>query len=348
MEAGPSQNFNVEVHNQYPLPQKDFVIPLSNGATFIHPPFSAGYIVWTFPNNPSPARSTAVFVSKLLCNSKSSPMSAQTVEQLSGPHGYAYEPAALVAAENSSFAHGFTRENSVATVSDVNASVWSQFSFCNTENSVSHLHVLRGMKIVERNERPKYIGDESEEAENACTICLENLCTGVVVKTNCRHCFHKSCAYQSELHGLRSTGIWACPVCRDTVTWINLETLWQDGSKQNIDTSMESKKSNNRFKAMISRSGMLNSLVSAIAAVDTLSIFSETQPSSFIPIEPPVGMQHNTDSQSMMDKAYNLEVPMQVQRVPLDHKMFAENAESSEASKEPEYDQCTLSWLLHC
>eukprot|EP00960_Hanusia_phi_P054319 762618-Hanusia_phi.AAC.2 len=250
MEAGPSANLQVEVPNQYPTPVQDFVIPISHGAIYVHPPVSAGYIVWTFPNNPSPARSTAVFVSKLLCATKSSSLESYHQEQLFGPLAYAYQPAALVAAENSISTQGFIHENSTATGSDVNASVWSQFSFCNIENSVTHLHVLRGMKIEERCERAKVTATDSEEAENACTICLDDLCSG-------------------------------------------LESCYGDCT-------------------------MLT------------SVKSETQPTSFVPVEPPVAMQQNADSGSMIDKAYNLEVPMQFQRVPLNQKIIAEGTAALE------------------
>ena len=66
---------------------------------------------------------------------------------------------------------------------------------------------------------------KGEDEEAVCTVCLDRMESSSSARMECGHCLHKDCAFASERHALQSHGLFACPHCRRTVSFLRVKTI---------------------------------------------------------------------------------------------------------------------------
>mmetsp|Transcript_23696 Transcript_23696/g.37028 ORF Transcript_23696/g.37028 Transcript_23696/m.37028 type:complete len:349 (+) Transcript_23696:108-1154(+) len=88
------------------------------------------------------------------------------------------------------------------------------------------------------------------EQDMTCPICLEDMSSSDVVMTKCNHCFHSACAQTSENISTMQHWHWACPSCRDPITYVRTRGFKMDRSQtHDLDTlpGTSEKEQLNRF-----------------------------------------------------------------------------------------------------
>jgi len=100
-----------------------------------------------------------------------------------------------------------------------NYQVSAQFGYFPPQNTTGVLEVVRKLY--------KATTDEifEDDSEAICPICLEQCEAGSTIRTECGHVFHAACAQQSEQISVRQHYHWACPTCRECLTYISSQGI---------------------------------------------------------------------------------------------------------------------------
>jgi hypothetical protein len=107
------------------------------------------------------------------------------------------------------------------------------------EGTTVMIELKRKMWVAEESDIERERGEQLDEVA-ACPICLEPLYSGKALVTSCSHCFHVECCRISERVAIGSTGFWACPSCRETITTIRARTVKNGEASAELDTTPNS------------------------------------------------------------------------------------------------------------
>ena len=67
---------------------------------------------------------------------------------------------------------------------------------------------------------------KGEDEAAVCAVCLDRMESSSSARMECGHCVHKDCAFASERHALQSHGLFACPHCRRTVSFLCVRMIY--------------------------------------------------------------------------------------------------------------------------
>ena len=135
------------------------------------------------------------------------------------------------------------------------------------EGTAVLIELKRKMWVAEESDIERERGEQLDEVA-ACPICLEPLYSGKALVTSCSHCFHVECCRISERVAISSTGFWACPSCRETITTIRARAVNDGEASAELDTNPNSENSVNLTYILRRNPGMQSIIRSLLLLED--------------------------------------------------------------------------------